>query len=133
VEKEKKMKIPSRGESNWNEKRAALYLWSIRRQDDLSINLQTFMWSAIGTILLLSLLLPIDLETALQIIFFGGLTVCGLLWVFIERRRSWLLTIQDPALKESAHREMIDYLERKVGVHPRFGQVSRDDSACTVC
>lgn len=127
------MKTQYRGESYWNKKRAALYLWSIRRQDEISINMQICMWSAISTILLLSLLLPIDLETALHIILFGGLTACGLLWVFIERRRSWLLTIQDPILRESAHREMIAYLERKVGVHARLGHEPVDDNACTEC
>jgi len=127
------MKTRSRPTSYWNDKIDAFYLWSIRRQDRISKKIQTYMWSAISIILLMSLLIPLDLEIALQIIFFGGLTVCGLLWVFIERRRSWLLTIQDPTLKDSAHREMIAYLKQKSCVHSHLGHESEDNNARTAC
>jgi hypothetical protein len=36
--------------------------------------------------------------------------IFGLIWVLIERRRSWLLHIDDPALKDIAHTVMLAYL-----------------------
>ena len=115
-----------------NEKINKLYLWSIIRQDDISSCVRTYVWSAVYAILLISLLIPIDLAITLQIIFFGGLMACGLLWVFVERRRSWLLTIQDPVLKETAHRVMIAYLKNKLDGHPCCPE-SEDIDSCITC
>ena len=127
------MKTWNHGKSSWNEKIDAIYLWSIKRQDQISIGVRTHVWSAVSAILLMSLLIPIKLEVALQIIFFGGLTACGLLWVFIERRRSWLLNIKDPVMKEIAHQAMVAYLKNKLSVHLSCRRESNDDGACTVC
>lgn len=117
----------------WNEKIEALYLWSIRRQDRISYNVQTHMWSAVFAILLMSFLIPIQLEVALQIILFGGLTTCALLWLFIERRRSWLLNIQDPVLRDTAHQAMIAYLNNKVGVENFSNHESDNENECSTC
>ena len=127
------MKTRNHEKSYWNEKIDKLYLWSIKRQDDISSCVRTQSWLAVSAILLMSLLVPIDLVVALQIILFGGLLVCGLLWVFIERRRSWLLTIRDPVLKETAHRVMIAYLNNKIGRHPRCCHDSKDTDSCISC
>jgi hypothetical protein len=85
--------------------------------------------SAVSVILLLSILLPIRLETALHIILYTGLTVIGLLWALIERRRSWLLGIQDPVLKETAHQAMITYLRQRTSFGRPQGQCS--EGGCT--
>lgn len=123
----------SREKPLWEYRVSALYLWSIRRQDEISNVVLTHMWSAVATILLMSFLVPLKLETTLQIILFGGLVVCGLLWAFVERRRSWLLTIRDPVLKEEAHRTMIAYLRKRTGVPPSRSRDSDDDIMCKVC
>ena len=108
------MDTRSRDKSYFNEKIESLYFWSIRHQDRISECVRIHMWSAVYAILLLSFLIPIRLEVILQIIFFGGLTICALLWIFIERRRSWLLNLKDPILKEKAHQLMIAYLKTKI-------------------
>jgi hypothetical protein len=119
--------------SYWNEKIEALYLWSIRRQDSISLSVRTHMWSAVFAILLMSYLIPIKLEIALQIIFFGGLTTCAVLWVFIERRKNWLLNIQDPVLRDTAHQAMIAYLKNKIDTNHHCGQESDEDRTCRTC
>ena len=132
-ERGKKMTARNNENTYWNEKIEALYLWSIRRQDRISYSVQTHMWSAVFAILLMSFLIPIKLEVALQIIFFAGLTICAILWVFIERRKSWLLRIQDPVLKETAHQAMIAYLKTRIDIKSLCRQETDDDRSCTVC
>ncbi|MGA9539403.1 MAG: hypothetical protein WBR24_26150 [Desulfobacterales bacterium] len=125
------MQILSRGETFWSRKRADFYLWTIRRQDHISATIRTQLMSAVPVVLLLSILLPIRLETALHIILYTGLTVIGLLWALIERRKSWLLGIQDPVLKEVAHQAMIFYLEQKRSCGQPQSQCSDGECACT--
>jgi hypothetical protein len=104
----------------WYRKKAHFYLWTIRHQNKIAAAIRTQMMSAVFVVLLLTILLPIRLETALQVIFCGGMLVIGLLWALIERRRSWLLRITDPVLKETAHQTMITYLRRKTALaHPQ--------------
>jgi hypothetical protein len=95
---------------------AAFYLWTIRRQQHISDVIKTHMISAAAVVLLLTIILPLRLETALQIVLIGGLTIVALLWVLVERRKSWLLAIEDPALKDAAHQAMITYLRQKVRI-----------------
>ena len=116
--------------SYWNEKIETLYLWSIRRQDSISLSVRMHMWSAVFAILLMSFLIPIKLEIVLQVIFFGGLTTCAILWVFIERRKTWLLNIQDPDLKEIAHQAMIVYLKSKIDINRLCRHETDDDRSC---
>lgn len=123
------MQYPSLGETYWSRKRADFYLWTIRRQHYISAVIRTQMMTAVSVVLLLSILLPIRLETALHIIFYTGLTVIGLLWALIERRRVWLLGIQDPVLKETAHQAMITYLRQRASFGRLQGQCS--DGGCT--
>jgi hypothetical protein len=126
------MQSLSLGETYWSRKRANFFLWTIRRQHHISAIIRTQLMSAVSVLLLLSILLPIRLETALHIILYTGLTVIGLLWVLIERRRSWLLGIQEPVLKETAHQAMITYLSQKTSLarpqnHCSDGNCTRAD------
>lgn len=91
-------------------KTAVFFLWTIRNQGFLSYHIQVYMYTAVGIILLLTLANKIALEAALQAIFYGGTFICGLIWILIERRRSWLMKIDDPALKEAAHNTMLAYI-----------------------
>ena len=120
----------SLGETYWSRKRAEFYLWTIRRQNHISATIRTQLMSVVSVVLLLSILLPIRLETALHVIVYTGLTVIGLLWVLIERRRSWLLGIQDPVLKETAHQAMIFYLEQRTTYGRPQSHCSDGDFAC---
>jgi hypothetical protein len=125
------MQILSRGEAFWSRKRTDFYLWTIRRQDHISATIRIQLMSAVSVVLLLSILLPIQLETALHIILYTGLTIIGLLWVLIERRKSWLLDIQDPVLKEAAHQAMIFYLDQRRSRGRPQSQCSDNECACT--
>ena len=125
------MQILSRGETFWSRKRADFYLWTIRRQDHISATIRIQLMSAVSVVLLLSILLPIQLETALHIILYTGLAIIGLLWALIERRKSWLLGIQDPVLREAAHQAMIFYLDQKRSRGQPQGQCSDNECACT--
>ncbi|MFZ0131419.1 MAG: hypothetical protein WAK95_02675 [Desulfobacterales bacterium] len=107
------MPVTYHDDTFWNRKKADFFLWTIRRQGHIAVVIHTQLTSAVALVLLLTLLLPIRLETALQGIFCGGMAVIALVWALIERRRSWLLGIDDPALKETAHRAMIAYLKQK--------------------
>jgi len=120
----------SLGETYWSRKRADFYLWTIRRQNHISATIRTQLMSAVSVVLLLSILLPIRLDTALHVILYSGLTVIGLLWVLIERRRSWLLGIQDPVLKETAHQAMITYLKQRTSLGRPQSHCSDGDCAC---
>ena len=123
------MQILSRAETYWSRKKSDFYLWTIRRQNHISTTIRTQLMAAVSVVLLLSILLPIRLETALHIIFYTGLAVIVLLWALIERRRSWLLGIQDPVLKETAHQAMITYLRQRTSFGRPQGQCS--DGGCT--
>jgi hypothetical protein len=124
------MQFLSRGEAYWSRKRADFYLWTIRRQHHISATIRTQLMSAVSVVLLLSILLPIRLETALHVILYTGLTVIGLLWILIERRRSWLLGIQDPVLKETAHQTMITYLKQRTSIGRPQSHCGDSDCAC---
>ena len=125
------MQILSRGETYWSRKRADFYLWTIRRQNHISATIRTQLMSAVSVVLLLSILLPIRLEIALHIILYTGLTVVGLLWALIERRKSWLLGIQNPVLKEVAHQAMITYLKQRASLGRPQSQCSDGECAGT--
>ena len=124
------MQFLSRGEAYWSRKRADFYLWTIRRQHHISATIRTQLMSGVSVVLLLSILLPIRLETALHVILYTGLTVIGLLWILIERRRSWLLGIQDPVLKETAHQTMITYLKQRTSIGRPQSHCGDSDCAC---
>ena len=65
------MQYLSLGETYWSRKKADFYLWTIRRQHHISATIRTQLMSAVSVVLLLSILLPIRLETALHVIFYS--------------------------------------------------------------
>jgi hypothetical protein len=92
---------------------ARFYLWTIRRQDRIRYVISLNVWIYVYMLLVLAVFTPLSLDTALQILLFSGLAIAGGLWALIERRRSWLLSIRDARLRESAHQVMIDYIRKK--------------------
>ena len=93
---------------------ARFFLWTIRRQDQITHCIVMNMWSAVSTLLVMALIGLVSLQTALHILLGGAMTVGSLIWIFIERRRSWLLAISDLKLKSEAHLAMIQYLTKKL-------------------
>ncbi len=93
---------------------ARFFLWTIRKQDHITHWFAMNMWAAVSAVLVSALIGLVSLERALQIILAGGLAAGGIIWILIERRRSWLLGIADPKLKAEAHRAMLVYLCEKL-------------------
>ena len=92
---------------------ARILIWTIYNQDLLAHHIRIYSWSAVAVILILTLSNAISLETALHALLICGLVLGLGLWIAIERRRSWLLNIQDPELKRKAHLAMLSYMARK--------------------
>ena len=112
------------------ETRAAFYLWSIRNQDAISRQIRIHMWSGVASFLLATIVVPIPLEKALTWLFVLGISLTAGLWAVVERRRSWLLRIQDPELKRVAHRAMVEYLQQKIGDGKTLHLDSCGESGC---
>jgi hypothetical protein len=110
--------------------KAAFYLWSIRNQDAISRQIRIHTWSGVAAFLLATLVAPIPLEKALTGLFVLGISITAGLWILVERRRSWLLRIQDPELKRAAHRVMVEYLQQKIGDEKTRHLDSCGESGC---
>jgi hypothetical protein len=95
-------------------KTASFFLWTIRHQSFLAHHIRVYVWCAVAVILVLTLADKIALQAALEAIFFGGVFICAMIWILIERRRSWLLHIDDPVLKQTAHRVMLATIYEKL-------------------
>ena len=92
---------------------ARILIWTIHNQDLLAHHIRIYSWSSVAIILLLTLSNAISLETALHALLICGLVLGFGLWIVIERRRSWLLSIQDPEVKRKAYLAMLAYMARK--------------------
>jgi hypothetical protein len=92
---------------------AEFFLWAIRRHQAIATFITFWMWTSVAGLVIVALLDIISTDTATKIIFIGGFSIVGILWVMIERRRSWLLGIHDPELKMRAHEAMIRLIALK--------------------
>ncbi|MDM8516222.1 hypothetical protein QUF76_08500 [Desulfobacterales bacterium HSG16] len=99
---------------------AKLCILSVKHHNTLITAIWQYMWVASTTILYLSLVGKLEMELALSIIGFGGLSIVALLWGLIETRRICLKDIQDPDLKDKAYQVMLDLISIK-GYDPRNG------------
>ena len=89
------------------------FLWTIRRHQAIAAFVTLWMWSSVAGLALLAALGIISADSATKIICIGGFSIVGILWVMIERRKSWLLSIRDPDLKSRAHEAMIRLIALK--------------------
>ena len=97
---------------------ARFYLWTIRKQDQITRGVVMNIWAAVSAILACAVVGLVSLQMTLQIMIFGGTALGSLMWVLIERRRSWLLGISEPKLRAEAHQVMIDYLNKRLRCRP---------------
>ena len=93
---------------------ARFFLWTIRKQDQITNCIAMNTCSAVSALLVMALIGLLSLQTALHILLVGAMATGSLIWILIERRRSWLLAISDPRLKSEAHQAMIQYLIKKL-------------------
>ncbi len=113
-----------------------LSLWSIRHQTWLAGQIRIYVFFATALIAFFALAGIISIETALFSSFSGGLVVAGLIWTLIQQRKSILLNIQEPEVRELVHQTMIDYLRQvdpgfpapigSPGVHKQHQDESRE-------
>ncbi len=89
-----------------------LSVWSIQHQTWLAGQVRIYVFFATALIAFFTLAGVISIQTALFSSFSGGLIVAGLIWTLIQQRKSILLNIQEPDVRELAHRAMLNYLRK---------------------
>ncbi len=92
---------------------ARFCIWTIRNHDAIAANIRIYMFAGVAAILFLCIGGVIHLKTALVSIFLGGVSICALLWVLIENRRTQLIRIEDPDLRKEAHATMLMFIEAR--------------------
>jgi len=97
------------------------WIWTIYRQSFLARHILLYLWAGAAAILFLSFIGRFSVEVALYSIFFGGMSIIFVLWVLIERRKTWLLRITDPEVRSEAYHAMIFFMTTK-------GLLDADDS-----
>lgn len=95
-----------------------LSIWSLHRHDHLIAGLRMVMWSSAALVLLAVFAGRLDLETALRLIAFGGLSAVVLLTGLVLTRRNVLLGIDDPVLKSEVHQAMLALIRSRTASHP---------------
>lgn len=95
---------------NPNHSWARIGIWSIRYQDRISYYFRLFMGGLAVIATFLGMLGVVSLEAALWSLFAGGLLIIGAVWYLIQIRRTWLLNIKDPDLKQLAYDTMRAYI-----------------------
>jgi len=86
-------------------------LWTIRYHDVIVSSLRLYMFAATITILILAVSGAFHIRSAYMAIVIGCLCIGLLIWVFSEVRKAVLLGIEEPDLKEKAHRVMLAFIE----------------------
>jgi hypothetical protein len=97
----------------WKRIGARLSIWSIRRHDALLGLLRVSMWTFSAVVLLAAAAGRLDLQVALRIIGFGGLSVVVLLTGLVITRKNVLLALEDPELRHEAHQAMLNLMQAK--------------------
>ncbi len=86
---------------------ATFCIWTLRRQRLIAYRFRVLIWCGTAVVLLLALAGEIALETALHGIVISLTSIFVLIGLLVHARRSSLLNIQDPELREAAHEAMI--------------------------
>lgn len=102
---------------NRNQLWIRLSIWSLKRHNDLIAVLRMVMMAFSYVVLLAVFAGRLDLETALRVIAFGGLSAVVLITGLVLTRRNVLLGIEDPVLKAEAHQAMLALIRSRVPVH----------------
>jgi hypothetical protein len=107
-----------------------LSIWSLKRHDHLIAGLRMVMMAFAAVVLLAVFAGRLDLEAALRVIAFGGLSVVVLLTGLVLTRRNVLLHIDDPALKNEAYQAMLALIRSRQKMHPA-GKAHKDGKTRT--
>ncbi|MFZ7124536.1 MAG: hypothetical protein ACOWWM_00070 [Desulfobacterales bacterium] len=86
---------------------AKFCIWTLRWQSVIAQQLRMFTWTGTAVILFLAVAGRISLDTALHSIVISLFSIAALVYLFLQARRTSLLRIEDPALREAAHEAML--------------------------
>lgn len=89
-----------------------LSIWSVQHQSWLAGQIRIYIYAATALVALLALAEVISLLTAIFSVFCGGIIVLALIWTLIQQRKAILLNIQDPEIRDLAHKAMLAYLHQ---------------------
>jgi hypothetical protein len=90
-----------------------IVIWSIQYQDRISYCFRLYMGALSVIVIFLGMLGAVPLESALWSLFSSGLLIIGAAWFLIQKRKSWLMNIKDPELKQLAYDTMLAYIVLK--------------------
>lgn len=96
-----------------NPELAKFCIKTILFQDLIIYHFKVYMIFASAIIVLLFLAGRLGSGAAYSILVVGGLSIFFLMTILIQARKKCLLGIEDPYLREAAHRAMIVYLSGK--------------------
>ena len=88
-------------------------IWTIVNHNFLAGQLRIYLWSASATVLFFAVAGIIPLHIALYLLLFCGSVIMTLLWSLINWRKTILLDIQNPELKQTAHAAMLALIQSK--------------------
>jgi hypothetical protein len=106
-------------------------IWSIKHQTWLAGQVRIYVWGATAVVAFFMFAGVIPLEEGLLALFFCGVSISTIIWLLIKVRRSWLLNIQEPELRQQALTAMINYLHEvnhSIPETPRCDSISGPDS-----
>jgi hypothetical protein len=89
------------------------WIWTIKNHNVIVVNIGIYTFTAVAAILFLVIGGVIHLQTALNAILFGGLANFAILWLLLEIRRSHLLKITNPELRQQAYEEMLVFIYQR--------------------
>lgn len=92
---------------------ARFCIWTLYWQRHIAYHIRVFSWGAAAIVLLLALGGKISLETALSALMVSLISIAALIWLMIQARRTSLLRIEDPGLREAAHEAMVVLIQRR--------------------
>lgn len=116
-----------------------LCIWTIRNQSWLAGHVRIYIYAGTALIAFLSLADVISIETAMFSAFCGGVIAMGLIWTLVQQRKAMLLNIQEPEVRDRAHRAMLDYLHEvdpnsfaPLGVKHTAGERREECTECSL-
>ena len=115
---------------------ARAMIWSILYQDQISHCVRTSILMGAMVVSLMWLVGLITFSAAFWSLLYGGLALSGVLWFLIDKRRTWLLNLKDPQLRDLAYRSMLAYVKLKGYRHQPVrseAKESGNEGECTTC
>ena len=114
-----------------------LCIWSVRNQSWLAGQVRIYIFMVTAVIAFLALAGVISLQTAMLSSFCIGLIAVGLIWTLVQQRKSWLLNLREPELREQALTAMRTYIHeaRSLGKMAGNDYAVRQDNSdqCVDC